>query len=918
MLLARISKIVWIAIGILLTIAVFVFLTTNKAVDYNTQVKPILNKQCISCHGGVKREAGFSLLFRSEAVDTTESGKPAIIPGDPKNSEFIRRLTLDDPEERMPYKHPPLSKDEIELLTRWVNEGAKWGDHWAYVPVEKVKPASVGNGFLGIGKSKFIKNDIDRFILEKLRAENLTPSAEADKATLLRRASLDLIGMPVSDTLANWYLINQSTNAYEQLVDTLLTLPQYGERWASVWLDLARYADSKGYERDFHRNIWRYRDWLIQAFNQNKPYDEFIIEQIAGDLLPNPTDMQYIATAFHRNSMTNDEGGSDNEEFRVAAVIDRTNSTWEALMGTTFSCVQCHSHPYDPFKHDEYYKFMAFFNNSQDYDTYDEYPLLREFSNEDSIKFESLKSWLHSNAKDRTNDILNFLKTGSPTINSIEADSLINSALNDTKWLVFRQNAIARLPQVELTNHSQLLYRFASWQDGGKLNIHIDRPNSEPIVTVNAPNTNGAWQIATIDIPLTKGKHNVYLTYNNPQLKSVDANGLKFDWFSFGKPFPGKGQPDYDTSFALFKSLLYAKQAVYTPIMVENTADQFRPTHVFERGNWLVKADQVSADVPHSLNPMPANAPKNRLGLAKWMVDKKNPLVSRTIVNRIWEQFFGQGITETLEDFGTQGIAPTHRELLDYLSYRLMHDYNWDLQKLMKEIVLSATYRQDSKFTDESLEKDPFNKLYSRGSRVRLSAEQVRDQALFVSGLLNYKMLGPSVFPYQPEGIWMSPHNGEKWNISKDGDQYRRAIYTFIKRSAPYPSMITFDGTARETCTPRRIRTNTPMQALTTLNDSSFIETAIHFAYRMQNEAGKDFRAQIKKGYELAFHQPISNSKAQVLQKLYTEALDKFSSDKEKMLKMAGADSTRQTAETAALATVAGAMMNLEEFITKN
>jgi hypothetical protein len=911
-------KIWLVLVGMVLTASLFVFSTASKPIDYNTQVKPLLNKQCITCHGGVKRQAGFSLLFRSDALDKTESGKPAIIPGDPQHSEFIRRLTLKDPEERMPYKHPPLSKEQIDMLTQWVKEGARWGDHWAYVPVQPTPVPKAGNGFMGLGKSTWIRNDIDRFILNKLEEEKMEPSAEADKPTLLRRVSLDVTGMPVNAGLAKQFLQDNSPGAYEKLVDTLLASKHFGERWASMWMDLARYADSKGYERDYHRNIWRYRDWLIDAFNQNKPYDQFLTEQLAGDLLPNPTDVQYIATAFQRNTMTNDEGGTDNEEFRTAAIIDRTNTTWEALMGTTFSCVQCHSHPYDPFRHDEYYKFMAFFNNTRDEDTYDEYPLLREFHNNDSVRFEQLKNWLNQNAKPNADELIRFVKTGEPTINSIAADSFTNSALNDTKWLVLRNNAVARLPNVELTNSTQLMYRFTSWNNAGKWIIHLDKVDGPVLTSINVKDTKGAWQIATVDIPAINGRHHLYFTYANPRLKNAEETGLKFDWFSFGQPFPGKGAKGYDSAFKQFTDLLYAKQADYTPIMFENNNGLFRPTHVFERGNWLVKGKQVAPDVPHSLNPMPANAPKNRLGLAMWMTDEKNPLTSRAIVNRLWEQFFGQGIAETLEDLGTQGLQPTHKELLDYLSYQLMHDYHWDLKKLMKEIVMSATYRQDASFTNEKLEKDPYNKLYSRGTRVRLSAEQLRDQALAVSGLMSDKMMGPSVFPYQPEGIWMSPYNGNKWIISKDGDQYRRAVYTYVKRSAPYPSMITFDGTAREVCSARRIRTNTPLQALAALNDSAYLEAAIHFAYRMQDTGGNNVQQQINKGYEMAFYHAIPAKKLAALEKLYNEALVRFTKDKTKMIKMAGSDKARQTPTTAALATVAGAMMNMDEFITRN
>ena len=380
----QLNKKWWLATIVLLGIIVFLmFSMRRQTVDFNAQVKPIFNKKCITCHGGVRRKAGFSLLFRAEALMKNESGKPAIIPGDPEHSEMIRRLTLKDPEERMPYKHEALSKDEIEILKKWIKEGAVWGDHWAYVavkPVEVPKPKSSLFGLIPAKKIEWAKNDIDYFIYDKLKQEKLSPSPAADKATLLRRVSLDLIGMPAPENLSQKFLNDRSDTAYENLVDSLLASKHYGERWTSMWLDLARYADTKGYEKDGGRSIWRYRDWLINAFNNDEPYNKFLTEQIAGDLLPNPTDAQYIATAFQRNSMTNDEGGTDNEEFRTAAVLDRVNTTWEALMGTTFACVQCHSHPYDPFKHDEYYKFMAFYNDTRDEDSYADYPLLRTYN----------------------------------------------------------------------------------------------------------------------------------------------------------------------------------------------------------------------------------------------------------------------------------------------------------------------------------------------------------------------------------------------------------------------------------------------------------------------------------------------------------------------------------------------------------
>ncbi len=897
---------------------VSMYFTGRSEIDFNTEVKPIFNKKCITCHGGVKRQGGFSLLFRSDALEVNKSGKAAIIPGDPSSSEMIRRLKLDDAEDRMPYHSEPLSTDEINTLTQWIKQGAKWGDHWAYIPVEKTSVPKVDNWLFGVSSGKkWVKNEVDAFTYTRMKEQGLSPSEEADKATLLRRLSLDITGLPASPSLANHFLQDKRNNAYEKLVDTLLTSPHYGERWAATWMDLARYADTKGYERDDWRSIWRYRDWLIKAFNDNKPYNEFLVEQLAGDLLPDPSDQQFLATAFHRNTMTNDEGGTDNEEFRTAAIIDRVNTTWETLMGTTFGCVQCHSHPYDPFRHDEYYKFMAFFNNTRDEDTYNDYPLLREYHKEDSVKYTKLKNWLQENGKDREKELIKFVKTQEPAINSLVADKLTNGAITDTKWLVLRNNGIARLPNVGLSNRSQMIFRYVSWKPGGKCVIHLDTPDGPVLQTVNIGESKG-WKIITVDIPPTNGTHHLYFTYTNPNLKKAEESGMQFDWFFLTDPFPGKGKAGYDSAKKYFYDLLYSSNVTITPIMMDNPKEMFRATNVFERGNWLVKGKEVQADVPRSLGALPANAPRNRLGLALWVTDKKNPLTARTIVNRIWEQFFGQGLAETLEDMGTQGIPPTHKELLDHLSWKLMNEYNWNLKTLMKEIVMSATYRQDASLNKTSPEKDQFNKYYARGARVRLSAEQVRDQALMVSGLLCEKMYGPGVFPYQPDGIWMSPWNGASWKKSDSCDQYRRALYTYWKRSSPYPSMISFDGTAREVCSSRRIRTNTPLQSLTTLNDSVYTEAAQHFAYRMQSLAGADIKKQISKGYELAMYKKISADKLQLYERLYNHALKKFVGSKENTKLMSGNTQAKQNAQTAALAVVAGAMMNTDEFITKN
>jgi Protein of unknown function (DUF1549)/Protein of unknown function (DUF1553)/Planctomycete cytochrome C len=883
---------------------------TDQKIDYSTQVKPIFNKKCIACHGGVKQKAGFSLLFREEALGNTESGKPAIIPGNPKESELIRRISLNDPEERMPYKHEPLSKEEINILTQWIEEGAAWGEHWAFVSVKEEETPDIS--------SPWIKNGIDPFILEKLNEEKLNPSAQADKPTLLRRVSLDLTGLPPEETTEKKFLADDSEKAYENLVDDLLASPRYGERWAALWMDLARYADTRGYEADRSRTIWKYRDWLINAFNDDKPYNDFLIEQMAGDLMPNADDSKYIATAFHRNTMTNDEGGTENEEFRTAAVLDRVNTTWSALMGTTFNCVQCHSHPYDPFKHDEYYKFMAFFNNSRDEDTQEEYPLLRQYKGKDSIKLLQLKEWLTKNVStEKSHAYFTFLKTWQPTINSLQCDEFVNAALISSWYAGLRNNGTCRLPNVELENKTHLLFRYTSRYTDGTWSIYLDSLNGKLLKTVPLTNTKDKWQTATVEIPTTPGRHNLYFKYHSPSIKTSDETGVMFEWFQFGQGFPGKEKPGFELAKNNFDELMKAEVET-TPILIENNKELFRPTHVFERGNWLVKGHEVKPDVPHIFNAMDASLPKNRLGLALWMTDKKNPLVSRTMVNRLWEQLFGAGLVETLEDFGTQGISPTHKELLDHLSWKFMNEMNWSVKKLLKEMVMSAAYRQDSKTNDDFLKKDPMNKFYARGPRVRLSAEQLRDQALAVSNLLSNKMYGKSVMPFQPEGIWRSPYNGDKWVMSNQEDQHRRALYTYWKRTAPYPSMITFDGGAREVCVTRRIRTNTPLQALTALNDSAYFVMARNFAFKMQTLDANDFKMQISKGYESMFFKPISEKRLNALTELYAVAMGNFTKNEKAASEMMGVKGELTKPETAALVVVANAMLNLDEWVNKN
>jgi hypothetical protein len=527
-------------------------------------------------------------------------------------------------------------------------------------------------------------------------------------------------------------------------------------------------------------------------------------------------------------------------------------------------------------------------------------------------------SWVKSNAPaQRAEEIKTFLKTWQPAYNSLTCDSFTNSELNDTKWTAFRNNALCRLKNVDLTGRNHLVFRYQGYTKDGLWQIHTDAPDGQVIAAITIPVTKTGWEMAETDIKPVNGVHNLYFTYVNANLKKPTETGALLDWLYFTEEFPGKDKPGYADIKAKFWKLATAEVGT-TPVMMDNPKWMHRASYVFERGNWLVKGDKVEPDVPRSLNAFPAKAPRNRWGLALWLIDKNNPLTARTMVNRAWEEIFGNGLAETVEDLGTQGAPPTHLELLNWLSWKFMNDDKWSMKDLIKTIVMSATYRQSSLVTPELLQKDANNKYYARGARVRLSAEQVRDQALCIANIMSDKMYGPGVMPYQPNGIWLSPWNGQTWVQSKGEDQYRRAVYTYWKRSAAYPSMLTFDGVSREVCTARRIRTNTPLQALTTMNDSVFTDISRKFALLIISKAGNDVTQQIRTGFKLATYHDIDDKSTQALMRLYNTAYGQFKNDADKTCDMMGGMSEKTTPQNAALAVVANAILNLDEVVTKN
>jgi hypothetical protein len=921
-------------------------------VDFSRDIQPILNQNCVHCHGGVRQKNGVSFIFREEALGVGKSGRRTIVPGNPDASELMARVTSTDPETRMPYHAAPLPPQQISLLRQWIKEGAQWKDHWAFVaPTPQPLPA--------VKRADWVRQPLDKFVLARLEREGIAPSSEADKAALLRRVSFDLTGLPPTAEEQAQFLADSAPNAYEKQVARLLDSPRYGERWASMWLDLARYADSKGYEADRPRpGVWPYRDWVIEALNRNLPYDQFVIKQLAGDLLPNATFEDRIATSFHRQTPNNEEGGTDDEEFRLVAVMDRVATTWSVLNGVTVNCVQCHSHPYDPIRHTDYYKSLAFFNTQADADLDDDSPNLTvpkdraRYAEAEQIQNEIAKLLRAIETSDRRvaeNAQWKPLPIRSAAANEVLALEPLLPELQ--KQLAKMQEDYKKAPTKEkdesLKDLSDTIaatkIRLAHARvTGPAKTFHIH--DGEALTDASAPPQFVHELTADADIPLLtairievppldaeKARHTpehgfivdkaeafviqpagqeskIQFRYfvqdsetnlaanvsvgSNPKEKAKDVDSVPSTFAALPKLFrtrwivgvpsqplalsrgdrikvdlkqiqgidskpaiiqriklSGSGDPGWTTlaedpvraqSIARIKQLekdLAKIPSVQLPVMVEEGSDERRPTLEFERGNFLTKiGPDLAPDVPGIFPKLPAGTPRNRLTLAEWFFMPGQPLTARVAVNRYWEELFGTGIVETMENLGSVGEAPSHPELLDWLALHFQNDLHWDMKALLREVVTSATYRQSAATTAALTARDPRNRLLAHGPQQRLTAEMVRDQALLASGLLSTIMGGPPVMPPQPAGIWNSVYNDAKWTDATGPNRYRRAIYTFIKRTSGYPSFLTFDASDRDTSLPRRIPTNTPLQALVTLNDPVYHEAAEALARRVMKE----------------------------------------------------------------------------------
>ena len=968
-------------------------------VDFNREIRPLLSEHCIACHGGVKRARRLSFIYREQALGRK---KDVIVPGDPDASKLIERITAEEEDDRMPPADhgPRLSERAIELLRRWIREGAKWGEHWAYRRPTSVTIPPVTN-------PSWCRQPLDHFILDRIEKEGLAPSPPAAPEEWLRRVTFDLIGLPPTPEEVRGLLDDPSDAGFERAVDRLLGSPHFGERWAAMWMDLARYADSQGYEKDSLRTMWPYRDWLIRAFNADMPFDQLTVRQLAGDLLPDATLDDIIATAFHRNTPTNSEGGTDDEEFRVAAIIDRVNTTWEVWQGVTFKCVQCHSHPYDPIEHAEYYRFFAFLNTARDWDLRSDAPKLRvphdvsrfaaarsidrrlrelrRAEVEQTARVAAITDWrkLLPEHAASTGQTRLALKPGEGGVVEVHTEGTVSHDSRFTldfslpdglkRLTALRVEVLPRDP--DRARHTPELGFVISKLEAELIRVNDDQAatqasNTDPEIegeadgrddtaaATSAERVRFSFALgdeaepfgdaqATLDEDeagwgakprITHPRRLVLVTEGPVELSGFDR--LRIVVYQDDAPkdlaplvmdrsrYSASDSPEWSElissdnfrsrreEIARLTDDRRKEKAVELPIMAEQERGLRRVTAIFTRGGWLDKKGDVVPGIPMLFGGLPteehtAGRAPDRLALARWLVSDVNPLTARVAANRFWEQLFGRGLVETLEDFGSSGMAPSHPRLLDFLALRFRGELGWSVKSLLREIVLSATYRQQARVTPLLRDRDPRNVLLARGPRGRLTAEMVRDNALAVSDLLSRKMFGPSVMPPQPDGIWRAARSKLKWKTATGEDRYRRALYTYWRRSSPYPSMMTFDAPNRLVCAARRLTTNTPLQALVTLNDPVYVECAVALARRMRAEGGSTVESRIRHGYRLAAGSDPSDADVEDLARLHELALATYRREPALAEKMA------ESPEAAALALVANAILNLDRVLTR-
>uniref|UniRef100_UPI0016021AFC PSD1 and planctomycete cytochrome C domain-containing protein n=1 Tax=Stieleria mannarensis TaxID=2755585 RepID=UPI0016021AFC len=955
--------------------------SATTPVDFGEQVYPILQRACFECHGAEKQEAGLRLDRRE---DLFESG--TVEPDDPQTSELLRRVLLPRGDDAiMPAIGDPLPASQIETLRRWIAQGAHWPEtfvapkHWAYVAPQRPELPPTG-------ESDWPESPIDHFVLRRLQVQNVLPSPQAEPEKLIRRVYLDLIGLPPTPQEVQAFVRAPSRRHFESIVDALLSRPQFGERWARPWLDLARYADSHGFQRDNFRDIWAYRDWVIDALNDDMPFDQFTIEQVAGDLLPGANASQKIATGFHRCTPTNVEAGSLPEETRIEQVIDRVNTTGAVWLGTTLECCQCHDHKYDPFTTRDYYQLLAYFNNTaQEADRANpkqpssikfqgpSMPLAQPDRDQERTRVQQqlddvkkqqqrrrrqlsagLDDWstglaetIGQSPQTHTLEVTEFesqgstdshqrlddgsilLRGGDPPdqdeyrllahanvrqITAIRLDVLLDDSLpgkgpgrNDRRNFVLNDFKVQLVSNSTSSKTAESLPRAIEFS-GAKASFSQKR---YPVAGAIDDDPKSGWAISpqqgkphwatfTLKTPIDlTADQSFAITMTQHFGRALTIGRFKISALTGDVDAPAVPEPivnaatkppekwsskerkslvDYRIKHdEKYQSLVDKLEQLQrrldqlapdtTLVMVE--LDQPRMSTVFERGDYRSPGEPVRPGTPSVLHLAP-DGPGNRLTLARWLVSRDNPVVARVTVNRWWAELFGDGIVTTPEDFGIKGEPPSHPQLLDWLAIELM-DNGWSMKKLLKSIVMSSTYQQSSNVRHDLRDIDPNNRLLARGPRFRMDAEMIRDNALAISGLLNLRQHGPSIRPYQPEGIW-SKVGGEAYDyeVSPGGQQHRRGIYVVVKRGSPYPSFINFDATARLACTVKRSRTNTPLQALTLLNDPVYVEAAKTLAARIANEVGHaPIDEQIAYGFQLCTARKPNASERATLRHLY-------------------------------------------------
>ena len=988
-------------------------------VDFVRDIQPILVASCQGCHGAKAQMGQLRLDAKAPASRTFKAGNAA-------ESHLYQRVAGTSDQARMPMGGKPLPADQIAVIKRWIDEGADWPDavgtidagiqkHWAFVaplkaPLPKVQNTAWANGA------------IDRFVLAKLDAEGLAPAPEADRTTLLRRLHLDITGLPPTPAEVDAFVADKSPRAYEKQVDRLLASPHYGERWARQWLDAARYADSDGYEKDKSREVWFWRVWVINSLNKDMGYDQFLIEQLAGDLLPNATQEQRVATGFLRNSMVNEEGGVDPEQFRMEAMFDRMDAVGKSMLGVTIQCAQCHNHKYDPLTQEEYYKLFAFLNNSHEsnaavYTAAEQqkraaiFGRIREIEQDLQHKMPDWQSKMAAwdaavKAKQPQWQVLtpdiDDIATGGQKYSQMADGSVLAGGYAPTKFTPqftlrtkmrniravrlellndpnlpmngpgrslwgtaalteFEVRAMpagvkdAKLAKVKIVratadmNLPETQIAGAFWDKSGKrrvtgpIEFAIDGNNDTAWGTDNGPGRRNQPRQAVfvfaepVDFP-DGAVLEVYLSQRHGGWNSDDNMNHNLGRFRLAvtDAEDAAADPRAANLFSIWRATvpewrqandeieqLWREHPEGTTQLVMNEREETRETHLLLRGDFLKPGKAVQAGTPAFLHAAPEGSPANRLTLAKWMVDRQSPTVARSIVNRVWQSYFGTGLVATSEDLGKQAETPSHKELFDWLSVDLM-DNKWSLKKLHKSIVLSNTYRQSSKVSEALYARDPYNRLLARGSRLRVDAEIVRDIALAASGLLNPKVGGPSVFPPAPEFLFQPPtsYGPKNWFEAKGADRYRRGLYTFRFRSVPYPMLQAFDAPNGDMSCVRRGRSNTPLQALTTLNEPLFLESARALALKTVREGGSADRDRLRFAFRRVVSRLPSDKEADMLLTLLAKQVSKNAAN---AWELAADDPTHPPAlpagvtpgQLAAWTTVSRVLLNLDEAITK-